>query len=72
MIADAENFLVQCITSDDTDNFGDLCFIVFIESIYSLTLNDSHLPLLLLDNIFFVLTYNATCGIIAHSLRIFT
>ena len=26
MIADAEKFLVQCITSDDTDNFDDLHF----------------------------------------------
>ena len=29
MIADAEKFLVQCITSDDTDNFDDLRFNVY-------------------------------------------
>ena len=31
MIADAEKFLVQCITSDDTNNFDDLCFNVYHE-----------------------------------------
>ena len=29
MIADAENFLVQCITSDDTDNSDELGFNVY-------------------------------------------
>ena len=29
MKADAEKFLVQCITSDDTDNFDDLRFNVY-------------------------------------------
>ena len=69
MIADAEKFLVQCITSDDTDDFDNLMFI--IKNIYGLTLKVSHLDLVLSD-IFFVLTYSATCGITAHSLRIFT
>ena len=31
MIADAENFLLKCVTKQDVDTFNELCFIVYHE-----------------------------------------
>ena len=73
MTADAERFLVQCITSDDTDNFDELHFNNYHKK--HLQFDIERFPPIsasIRQHILPAYLQCYMCGIIAHSLRIFT
>ena len=65
MIADAENFLLKCVTKQDVDTFNELCFIVYHEKYLEF---DIERFLLTFDNITqHILRASLQCYIWLHS-----